>query len=368
MRVFQTFHKYNAYITHFEKKYDVKNLSFKEHLTTLINDRFYALHILKPCLNQDKNGFFTMWDYDNLQHKWAEEKGWNERNLKKILFAQIEEFNPAVFYNGSPLSFAKEELSSYLSKNIRRICWSASPDQNPEKFKLYDTRLTNFPLDIRPKKEVGFRNDYFEPAHDPIMDNYSKNKDRPIDLFFYGQFYEAAFKNRNEHIRKLIDFKQKSNLNIEIALQYQTKKGPLVNIPYVRRYLKKIVYPSKIVRQSSVSPLYGLDLYSKISKSKIVFNAGVDFSKNYKVNMRNFEVMGCGAHLISDKGIYPDGFKANENFTYYNNIEECIEKVTYLIKNKNERLKIAEMGTEMVKKKYSKNIQWENFKKIVESL
>lgn len=368
MQVFQTFHKYDAYITHFEKKYAVKNLSFKEHLTTLINDRFYALHILKPCLDQNLDGFFTMWDYDNLQHKWAEEKGWNERNLKKILFAQIEEFNPDVFYNGSPLSFEKEELSANLSSNIKKICWSASPDQNLDKFKLYDTRLTNFPLDIKPEKEVGFRNDYFEPAYDPIMDKYAKNENRPIDLFFYGQFYEEAFKNRNEHLRKLIEFKQNSKLNIEIALQYQTRKGPVINIPYVRRYLKKITYPEKAVRQSTISPLYGLDLYSKISKSKIVFNAGVDFSKNYKVNMRNFEVMGCGAHLISDDGIYPDGFKPTENFTAYRNIEDCIEKVIYLIDNSNERVKIAGNGTEMVKTKYSKSIQWENFQKIAESL
>jgi hypothetical protein len=367
MKVFQVLHIYPPYIPHFEKKYDVTSLSFEEHRKLLIQDRFYALHILEPCLNKEGGSFYTLWDYENLQLKWAKEKGLQETDLKKILLAQIEEIRPDIFYTFSPNRFTKTEVNS-LPTSLIKLCWSCAPGINDEVFKNYKTRLTNFPLDIKSKKEVGFRNDYFEPAYDPKMDNFSKNTERPIDLFFYGQYYEGSFKNRNEHLRKLIQFKQNSNLTIQFALQYTEKKEPVVNIPYIRRYLKKTVYPEKLIRSLSIPPLYGLDLYEKIAKSKIVFNAGVDFTKNYKVNMRNFEALGCGAHLISDEGIYSAGFEANKNFTTYHAIEEAIEKIKDLLENETQRIDMARRGHEMIKTTFSKETQWINFQKIIETL
>ncbi len=83
MKVFQAMHKYIPYIPYFEKKYDVGSMSFEEHRKTLIEDRFYALHFLQPCLEMKGKGFYTMWDYEALQHKWAREKGWQEMDLKQ---------------------------------------------------------------------------------------------------------------------------------------------------------------------------------------------------------------------------------------------------------------------------------------------
>lgn len=368
MRILQSLHKYAPYIPHFEKRYQVEHLSFEEHRCVLLKDRFYALHLLEPVLNGSDSAFYALWDYENLQYKWAEEKGWSERDLKKILFAQIEEFQPDVWYNCSPTFFQPSELDAQLSDQIIRVCWSASPFYEEEQFKAYQTRLTNLPLDIRPKSEVGFRSDLFHPAYDPAMDTFAQNQDRPIDLFFYGQYARSIFKRRNVQIDHLLEYQQQSPYRIEIHLQYQEERQPVVNIPYIRRYWQKIVHPSATVRQRAHPPLYGLDLYQKISQSKIVFNAGVDFSKAYKVNMRNWEVLGCGAHMLSDKGQYPSGFEAGTHLTTYSDIKDCITQLERLLDQSEVRLSIAAQGHQMVREKYSKARQWKHFQTIIASV
>lgn len=369
MKIFQTLHTYPPYVPFFEKQYEVDSLSFEEHRRLLIGDRFTALHILQPCLNMSPNSFYTIWDYAKLQHKWAKEQGWNETNLKKILFAQIEAFKPDVFYTFSSDDFNKEMLDKNLDDRIIRICWSAAPGRNEELFKSYSTRLTNYPGDLLSKEQVGFRNDLFQPAFDPVMADYAVNEDRPIDLFFYGQYFPTGFDVRNKQLDQLLVFKRENpQLNIQLCLQYRIKEKIYINIPFIRRFFSKIEFPPAIVCQESNPPLYGKPLYEALSKSKIVFNAGVDFSGNYKVNMRNFETLGCGAHMISDVGIYPDGFEMGKHFSTYDNMDDCFIKIKRLLQNDEQRKMIAKEGHEMVRNNYSKEKQWQDFQKIVESL
>ncbi len=369
MKIFQALHIYEPYIDHFEKKYDVKSLSFEEHRKVIIKDRFYGLHILKPCINFSLNGFYTLWNYKELQLKWAQEKGLIEKDLKKILYAQIEEFGPDVFYNMSPFYFNKKELDANLDKNLISVCWSASPYDRDEMFSFYSTRLTNVRLHLRSKAEVGYRSDLFNPAYDPAMDQITAKTNKPIDLLFYGQYADDAFLKRNEDIDRLIKLKQhEPELNIELRLQYRFRKEIVVNIPYVRRFLQKTVFPPKWIIKNAESPIFGLDLYDKISSSKIVYNAGADFTGKFKGNMRCFEVLGCGAHMLSDEGIYPDNFVAGQHFTTYKNIDDCIVKIKELLDNDEHRLAIGQQGNEMVRTFHNKEVQWENFQKIISSL
>jgi hypothetical protein len=373
MKVFQTIHSYRPYLDQFERKYriDKEATNYEQLKANLLKDRFYAAHLLNPVLNSSSEGFYSMWDYPLLQHKWAEEKGWNETDLKKIIFAQIEDFKPDVFYNCSPIRFEPDEIKKNIPKEIAKVCWYASPETKQIDFSVYKSRLTNLPSDIKDFTEVGYRNDLFQPAHDSVMDQYVNGDSRPIDIFFYGQFIESYFKNRNRYIERLIDLKSKCSFNIEVALQYKFEYKQMLPIwapGRIRRHFYKRVSPAKNIVQGSIAPLYGLDLYSKIASSKIVFNAGVDFSGEYKVNMRNFESLGLGAHLISDEGIYPNKFSSGENFTSYKNFDDFVEKATYLLNHEEERKAIAVAGHQMVKKDYSKENQWKRFKEIVAEL
>lgn len=377
MRVFQTIHAYKAYIPYFEEKYDKKELediSFEELRKKILEDRFYSTHILKPCLEEGApNGFYTLWTYPLLQEKWAREKGWKETDLKKILFAQIEEFHPDVFYNQSPIMFSAKEVNAVGVNKMIKLAWFASPEKKDIDFTCYHSRLTNFPLDANKTIEKdGYRSDLFQPAFDPIMSEYALNENRPIDILFFGQ-YSAFFKERNFYIDRLAELKKKKNWNIILAVQYKpqyAKIYPFSKPPIISRLLNRVDlkfnrYPPESISNEFSKPIYGLDLYEYISKSKIVFNAAVDFTGQYKVNMRNFEALGCGSHMISDAGIYPDGFRANDHFSTYTSLKDFLEKATYFLENPAVSRQIATQGHKMLKNRYSKENQWSEFQRIV---
>lgn len=370
MRVFQFVKQVIPNTKQFEEKYKdiLDGLSYHEMRELYLKDRFYSTHILKPILDFDwENVNYTVWDYERLQKKWAEEQGLKYKNLKEILWAQIEAFKPDVIYNLQPIHFSKEEINN-ISNSPKKICWFAAPTNDQIDFSAYDARLTNLKLDLKGKPTDQFKNVYFFPAIDDYIERVSSNENRPIDLLFYGQYVKAHFLNRNVLMNKLMDFKLKSDYDVRMHLLCQVIEEPILNIPYLRRKFKKVVFPPTNIWKHKNEALFGAGLYETISRSKIVINAGVDFSGKYKVNMRNFEATGCGAMLLSDRGIYPEGFVEGENYVAYDNFEDLITKATYYLEHEEERVAIAKKGNEMVRKLYSKENQWKGFVKICESI
>jgi len=376
MRVFQILHKYKLYIDYFESRYDVEELQFKEHLKILIEDRFYGCHILKPCINMDKDSFYTMWNYENLQLKWAKENGLNTENMYEILFAQIEEFQPDVFYNMSPIFFKKSDLEKNISKSILKIAWFASPEMNNIEFDAYKTRLTNYPPDVtNSNAKKGFRSDLFNPSFDEKFDEFNiPNEKRSNTLLFYGQYLKSGFDFRNDDIDKLLEYKINTKSNISIHLQYsETSVVRNKTIGKVFRKLKLntnssifyVKHPKKLVTKNSDAPLFGLDLHSALTNAKMVFNFPVDFTGKYNVNMRNFEALSAGCHLITKRGIYPEGFIENVHYSGFDNFNDFIKVLKYYEMHPELSREIAKKGNAMIRDLYSKENQWEKFKKIV---
>jgi spore maturation protein CgeB len=86
---------------------------------------------------------------------------------------------------------------------------------------------------------------------------------------------------------------------------------------------------------------------------------------DYRVNMRIFEAMGCGAHMLSDGGIYPDGLNEGEHFSIYKDVADLEKKILNLLKNPQVREQIANNGAASIRANYSKEHQWECFQQII---
>ena len=372
MKVFQIFGNDHRYFQYFKSKYNIENIkSFLDFNRILIEDRLYGVHLLHPVINYDPDAFYTIWNFPELQILWAQEKGWKEKDLKKILLAQIEEFKPDVYYSGDTFSFDANEIEEIgqINRCMKKVAWFAAPDFENKDFTVYDTILTNSPNYLN---EQSVKFNFFQPSYDPSMSLFAKEPNRPTDIFFYGQYVNGTFNLRNTFIDKLIELKKRTNWNIKIALLYNLKyKKAVFNNKITRRlfkYLNVIEFPKADVRNNSVPPYYGIDIYREISKSKIVFNAAVDFSGKYKVNMRNIETMGCGAHLFSDDGIYPDGLKKEVDFSVYYNYQDFEEKAKYFLDHPEMSKKIAQQGHETVQRIFSKEEQWRKFQEIISKL
>ena len=92
-------------------------------------------------------------------------------------------------------------------------------------------------------------------------------------------------------------------------------------------------------------PLFGIDYYRLLMRSKIVFNLHSEAAENTVDNMKMFEITGVGACLITDTGSnMKDLFEEDKEVVTYSSMEEAIEKVKFLMNHEEERKKIAQAG------------------------
>jgi spore maturation protein CgeB len=86
----------------------------------------------------------------------------------------------------------------------------------------------------------------------------------------------------------------------------------------------------------------------------------VDMAGSDRGNMRCWEAMGCGALLLSDAGIYPEGMVASEHFLTYENASNALDQIREK-SGKKMYAEIALSGYEMIAARFSKEVQWVAF-------
>jgi len=168
---------------------------FEERRRVFLDDRFGALHILKPVLDNDPRTFFTTGDNEILQRQWARENGLNPNlSLENILLAQIEHHQTEVLYNLDPIRYPSAFVRKLPGSVRKSICWRGVPSHAD--LTAYDAVLANFPSVLESWRRKGCRAEWFAPAIDPIMDQYGDGE-RPIDVLFvggYSRYHSSAHK------------------------------------------------------------------------------------------------------------------------------------------------------------------------------
>jgi spore maturation protein CgeB len=92
-------------------------------------------------------------------------------------------------------------------------------------------------------------------------------------------------------------------------------------------------------------PVFGRDYYRVLARSKIVVNRHIDCAGDWASNMRMFEATGMGACLVTDnKKNLGDLFKPGVECVAYDGLDDCVEKIKYLLKHDAEREAIAAAG------------------------
>lgn len=369
MKVYQCLHKYDQHIKYFEEKYKhfLHDLSFNEWRNLLIADGFAICNILQPAIKgKSDEVFYTIWDYENLQLKWAEENGLKAKSLDEIKLAQIEEFSPDVFYNMSPYydgNFAKK----ILKKNLVKICWDSIISNNPSFHDNYHIRFSLFEPFVKFWNQHGFNSYIFPPAFPDSWEHLNREQ-KDIDILFYGQYLDYFFSERNKIMKELMIWTKKQGYNFELHIQFPAAKRPLINARGIRRITRWLPVAPKIIRENATSPIYGQHLYEVIARSKIVVNAFTNYNGLYKDNMRNYETIGCGALLISEDGIYPNHFIPNKDFYVYRSTSELFTKIEQILSLPDQGFNLAESTREKLKVIYSKENQWQNFLTVINSL
>lgn len=356
MRLFQNSGLYPAYIPRLERL--TRGLdTFAARKDAFLADRFGACHFLQPVLSAESEAFFTNGDDAGLQRKWAQEQGLPaSADLPSILLAQIEHHRTEVFYNLDPMRYSSDFVRRLPATVKRTIAWRAAPSPGAD-FSAYDLVVCNFPSILKSYEARGWRAAYLAPAHDPVMDRYAANDERPVDVLFVGG-YSRHHRRRAEVLEAVASHcgRLKIEFHLDRSRITQWAESPLGRCLPLAQHRRP-----REIRAVTADPIFGLDLYAALSQAKIVLNGAVDMAGEDRGNMRCFEAMGCRALLFSDAGNYPPGMTAGINFVCYSSVEVAVHTIERTLAASADRVTISQQGYEMIRTRYSKDGQWRRF-------
>jgi hypothetical protein len=359
MRLFQNAGIYPAYLPRLNQLARAA-ASFAERRRIFLDDRYGAMHALKPVLNGDADAFFTNADDEILQQLWAREHGLPPKaSPEDILLAQIEQHRTDVLYNLDPVRYPSSFVRRLPGSVRTTLCWRAVPSRNVD-LTAYGAVLGNFPSILSYWRDQGCRAEPFYPAFDPVMMEYG-NSERPIDVLFVGG-YSRHHRERAKALEEVAALAGTRNVAFHLdasrlTLLAESAIGRLLPLGKHRR--------PRAIADIAGPPVFGRELYELIGKSKIVLNGAIDMAGQDRGNMRCFEAMGGGALLVSDAGLYPEGMVDGVTMQTYASPQQAADVVSRCLDDWPHHAPIAAQGRAELAARYGKSRQWQDFLAIV---
>ena len=338
--------------------------TFSERKAAFLYDRYGACHFLEPVLNGDASAFFTNGDDDILQKMWARENGLPKSTPHDvILLSQIESHRTEVFYNLDPMRYGSAFVRRLPASVKATIAWRAAPSPGAD-FSAYDRVVCNFPSILASYQKQGWRASYFAPAHDPEMDEYAANDDRPIDIIFVGTFSRHHVR-RTKLLETIAGLASQFSvvMHLEASRLSQLAESPIGVIGPLRRFRR-----TKEVLAVSRSAVFGRELYSTLSRAKLVVNGAIDMAGHDRGNMRCWEALGLRGTMVSDVGAYPEGMVADSTFIAYDSLQSVLAQIERLLREPSRGTHIANSGFDMIRARYSKHMQFSAFRRMVSEI
>jgi len=364
---------HSGFLESFYKKYPQSGqLSYDDHYILLMNEttefagsytrNFRKLNIDAKCIIANDA---------NLQSKWKSENKIQSESDSDILFEQTCSFKPDILWIENLNCLTADWLSAIKNKikSIRLIvAYHCSPYNKSilEKLKKTDFVITCTPgLKLAMENEGirsflvyhGFDNDLL-PRLENIYDASTKDLVFSGSLITGGNFHNSRISLIENIIKEKIDLalyvtlekgyriKAKQFIYILNSLSNKLKLNRLTDKFQIFEYGRTQVngYSESLIR-SNHQPLYGIEMYKLFKTARIVLNMHIGVAGDYAGNMRIFEVTGVGSCLLTDnKKNMPFLFDPDKEVVVYDNQDDCISKIKWLLENETERKTIAESG------------------------
>ena len=358
---------------------DIKNETNYSKITNHIFKNFYVYgdsftEGMKSVGNQT---FECLYDFKPLQTAWAKENNikYKENTWQAdIVLAQINKFKPDVIYfqdiHGLPLNI-KLNLKNKFPFIKLLVLFRGWPggDINvyQNEFKFADIIFVGSPILLRKLEQTNLPKPilmyhFFDPR---ILDNI-KNELK-YDFTFVGT---TGYQQRGHSKRywTLIELIKKTNIELW-PQEYHWANDPYPRNIDKKKYINQknnnfnaepkfplsFLFPNRCHGSDKAYDVcFGLKMYQIIRSSKISFNRHCNDAENEWDNMRIFQATGLGSCLLLEEGSNSkDLFEPNKEVVTYSNIDECIEKVNYLLNHEVERSKIAKAGQDRTLKDHT---------------
>jgi len=340
-----------------------------------------------------------IYNAESLQKAWASEHSLSLSG-KELLIEQLKIMKPDVVFfqdsnvfSGEWIDYLRLKIPSI--KNIIGWCCNPFTVDQLKRYKNFDYMITCSPLFANQFKECGLRAYVLPHAFEKtILEKIKIEAIEPrTDFLFIGSLISSDdFHNfRTEVIEKLISSDINLKLLSKIAvdnplLLFLKQSSFLASHVLSKTGFRKFVMNNKHLRKVSLlnempknpnysdaliklaeDPIYGLKMFEQIARSKITLNIHGGVAGNYAANMRLFEVTGMGSCLITDwKKNLSELFEIDKEVVSFKSVEECTEKVKWLLEHPSEREAIAKAGQQRVLKDHTFNIRTEQLNEIIQ--
>ncbi len=363
---------------YYDKNQSVCSKSYNEQYQLLTSDSFEIVSSYSKNLSK-LNGVEAYDIISNatvLQEKWRKENNLAADISKQdLILEQLKQLKPNVVWIDD-FSLIDEKWNLKLRQEVPsiklllgHIC-APYNDEIKEKFKLFDIMFTCIPCMKKDLNAQGIKTYLlYHSFEKSILDRINQNNLFPeTNFLFSGSLYPGSgfHKSRIEYIERML----KSGINIDLYCNLEsfrkvlTKKIMYYTINAFKSlglakmidkvsFLRKnksygdlpIKYYSKKLLASTKPPVFGIEMYQLLAKSKITFNIHGEVAEKCAGNIRLFEATGVGTCLVTDwKDNITDLFEPDKEIITYKTVDECIQKVKWLIDNPSEREKIALAG------------------------
>lgn len=392
---------YPQYIDNFYSRYPEAHLkSYQDQHAQLINDSIETASAYVKNLN--KIGVEAVEIISNatvLQNTWKKEHQLPQNTSdKELVIKQIKEYQPTVVWIDD-FSFLDKEWKTKLLKEVPSIKLFVGHHCAPynenlaDKFKLFDILFTCIPCLTKEFEALGIKTHLLYHAfEDSVLDNLEiDNKFPATNFLFSGSLYSGSgfHKSRIDYVEAMLKAGIKIDLycNLEPFKKlfakkvfyhaiFTLKKLKLQKLIDSISILKKnkafgdvpIQFYSKQLTQSSKPPVFGYEMFQLMAKSNITFNIHGEVAGNCAGNIRLFEATGVGTCLVTDyKDNITELFEPGKEIITYTSIDDCIEKIKWLIKNPIEREKIAKAGQQRTLKDHTFKVRANTLHEIIKS-
>jgi spore maturation protein CgeB len=366
---------YPEFLNDFVKKNpEFGKLSYDEMYKTFLDERFWMPHA--EYIEKFGNVSATyISSFEILQKQWARENNikFNKNSwLREITIAQIKAFNPDVIFLADLYLFNKKFrkiIRDVCSNDILLIGYRSAPTDNYADFLdlnfVFSSNKSIVHNFIKNKVNAVLIPLAFESTY---LNGLNTSQYRDLPFTFVGSISgpDSYFSQRYTMIKQLlqrtpIQIWTKSSKNFFFDRSYRFLKI-FKTVPIPERVIDKLRVMKKInsiisnntsfIRELREqypsrfhSAVYGKEYYEILARSEIAFNVHIDVAENYVGNLRLFEATALGSCLLTDwKEDLPEYFIPDKEVIAYIDVDDCVQKVTYLLDNEMECRKIAQAG------------------------
>jgi len=400
MRLFRLTTNYPHYLKRFYRRNpELTTSDYWEHYHHLAHDCFGWADFWTSAL---KASGYEVWEVvanaRPLQAAWAEE---NEVELSdsnwgyEVAAAQIRAFGPDVLFIDDYATF-----TSKFVRDVRNDCpqirlivgWCGAPFESVSQFEEYDLVLSNFPHFVDLFRKAGIRSEYLCHGFSTIvLDRLSSGLDNDLPFTFTG----SLCLGRNAHRRRaelLEDLARRSGLIVFSDIpqpkvkavppgQSRVRSLPRRAVRFLRARRADSGQPSRShgakvretdhagIRARTERAVFGIEMYSVLSRSMVTLNTHIDIAGDVASNMRLFEATGVGACLLTDwKPDLHRLFEVDREVVTYQSAEEALAKSRWLMENPSICESIARAGQSRTLREHTLEKRAEQLSDMIKSL